>query len=95
MPVLGAYGRDLAGQQKTLPGIPYSNMPYILDSGGVGNNKQIHRIKLNPNTIVTGAMYLDQRVNDDNPTVNSVHWKTGRYEYIAANARTKCYRCRR
>ncbi len=53
----------------------YANMPYIVTDGSLGNNKQIHRIKLTPATLVHGAMHIKQATPlRKNPTVNSIHW---------------------
>lgn len=64
------------GTTKDVDGHSYSNMPYIVNDGGVGNNKQIHDIKLRQATLLAGAMRVHKK---DKPltrtTVNSVHWK--------------------
>ncbi|RUR04433.1 gamma-glutamyl-gamma-aminobutyrate hydrolase family protein [Legionella sp. km772] len=60
------------GHTKTVDGHLYSKMPSIIANGGIGNNKQIHRIQLQEKTIVYGVMF--QR-DDPEPVVNSVHWE--------------------
>lgn len=47
----------------------YASMPRIVTDGSVGNNVQIHSIKLNP-SIVKSAM----KATSDKVRVNSVHW---------------------
>ncbi len=55
----------------------YSSMPYILNDGTIGNNKQVHRIELKPQSLVKQALQPDRNTQQplaSNPTVNSVHW---------------------
>lgn len=54
----------------------FSNMPRIVINGTVGNNVEIHKIKLTENTILSGTMSLG-KMNHLNlyPSVNSVHWE--------------------
>ncbi len=51
-------------------------MPTLTQSGKVGYNIQIHRIKLTDNgLILKGAMdYKKHQTQNPNPSVNSVHW---------------------
>lgn len=61
------------GTTKEVSGHLYSQMPYIITNGGIGNNKQIHRIELQAGSWLGGAMGLkDLSIK---PTVNSVHWQ--------------------
>lgn len=81
--LLEAYG----GRTRATTDHLYANMPYILDGGYIGNNVQIHRIKITPFTLLSGAMSVREIESDDDeedllpptpvvqyPTVNSVHW---------------------
>lgn len=52
----------------------YSSMPYILASGAVANNKQIHRIHIIPNSILSAGMY-GKMPEIKTLMVNSIHWE--------------------
>lgn len=67
-----AYG----GVTKAVSGHLYSQMPYVITNGGIGNNKQIHRITLEADTLLAKAMQVKNRSLSERPTVNSVHWKS-------------------
>ncbi len=55
----------------------YSGMPYITSKGVVGNNVQIHRIQLEPTSLVNKVMQLKGAAGlVQNPVVNSMHWQT-------------------
>jgi gamma-glutamyl-gamma-aminobutyrate hydrolase PuuD len=63
------------GKVEAVSGHAYSSMPRILKSGKLGYNKQIHRIAIEPHSILAGAMGIPtNEVTTTQPTVNSVHW---------------------
>lgn len=68
---------NFGGTTKSVVDHCYSSMPRIGVDGGVGNNVQVHRIKLTANTIVSGSMMTKSADTPlaDNPAVNSVHWE--------------------
>lgn len=60
----------------------YASMPYIINDGSVGNNKQMHRIQLTENTMLAGFMRPFTRTTtptteqpSEQLTVNSIHWQ--------------------
>lgn len=67
--------KAFGGKTKSVTGHAYSNMPYIVNGGGIGNNVEIHRIRIIPNTIVAYGMSSPRHpTRKDTPLVNSVHW---------------------
>lgn len=75
-PILGICGgswplyQSLGGSVKSVEDHTYSNMPYIVTSGHVGNNVMVHNIVCQDGTLLRSMMRpLAQPLS-----VNSVHW---------------------
>lgn len=67
--------QGFGGTTKAVSGHLYTRMPSIISNGGIGYNTQIHRIELQSDTVVAGAMHLNKSIMHQKPTVNSVHWQ--------------------
>ena len=69
------------GKNTTVKDHLYSSMPYILTSGAMGNNKQIHRIKIEPKSILSAGMY-GKSPKSIPVMVNSIHWEAPDAEHL-------------
>lgn len=67
-----AYG----GKVREIKDHLYSSMPYILTGGRIGNNKQIHRIVIQHDSLTKALLNpKDLKALEADPSVNSVHWR--------------------
>lgn len=62
------------GNIRTTPGHLYSSMPYLLNNGTAGNNRQVHRVSFTVGSMLSGAAKW-RKLGLPNLSVNSVHWQ--------------------